>query len=127
VLLYEIASGLMWDMAPSGAFGMGRGYSGSGIFKNDPDRVATHHLGPLPPGAYRIGPPFTHPELGVLTFTLIPMAGQMYGRSEFRIHGDSKEHPGEASHGCIVLEHEIREEISVDFVGDILVVVPVMP
>lgn len=117
----------MWDMAPSGAFGMGRGYSGSGRYKDDPDSVAVHHLGPLPPGAYQIGVPYEHQELGPLTFDLTPKAGELHGRSEFRIHGDSKTHPGEASHGCIVLDHDLREEIRADFTGDVLIVVPVMP
>lgn len=127
MLLYEIASGTLWDMASSGAFAMGVGYSGSGRYKDDPEAVNVHHLGPLPPGAYKIEAPYTHDELGPLTFNLTPLAGDLFGRSVFRIHGDSKTHPGEASHGCIVLDHDVREEIKVDFTNDVLLVVPVLP
>ena len=35
---------------------------------------------------------------------LIPSpTNEMFGRSEFLIHGDSLEHPGAASEGCIIL------------------------
>nr|WP_123336389.1 DUF2778 domain-containing protein [Erwinia sp. JUb26] len=35
----------------------------------------------------------------------------MHGRNLFRIHGDSREHPGEASEGCIILGPDARREI----------------
>jgi hypothetical protein len=34
-----------------------------------------------------------------------------YGRTDFRIHGDSIQHPGQASNGCIILKKSIREKI----------------
>jgi hypothetical protein len=36
---------------------------------------------------------------------------EMYGRAGFLIHGDSLEHPGTASLGCIVLGRLYREAI----------------
>jgi hypothetical protein len=36
----------------------------------------------------------------------------MFGRDGFLIHGDSVEHPGTASHGCIIMSRAIREAIA---------------
>jgi hypothetical protein len=36
---------------------------------------------------------------------------ETFGRSEFRIHGDSIAHPGMASHGCIILPRAVRDAI----------------
>ncbi|MDC9595678.1 hypothetical protein [Xenorhabdus anantnagensis] len=35
----------------------------------------------------------------------------MYGRNLFRIHGDSRENPGKASEGCIIVGPNARREI----------------
>jgi hypothetical protein len=35
-----------------------------------------------------------------------------FGRSEFRIHGDSISNPGAASHGCVILNRIVRNQIS---------------
>jgi hypothetical protein len=35
-----------------------------------------------------------------------------YGRSGFLIHGDSIEHPGQASNGCIIERLPVRNQIS---------------
>jgi len=34
-----------------------------------------------------------------------------HGRGGFLMHGDSKEHPGSASHGCVILPRAVREEV----------------
>ena len=34
-----------------------------------------------------------------------------HGRSGLLMHGDSKEHPGSASHGCVILPRSVREEV----------------
>jgi hypothetical protein len=34
-----------------------------------------------------------------------------YGRSGFLIHGDSIQHPGEASEGCIIMPPDARHRI----------------
>ncbi|MDX7993443.1 tlde1 domain-containing protein, partial [Xenorhabdus littoralis] len=38
-------------------------------------------------------------------------SNNMYGRDLFRIHGDSRARPGEASEGCIIVGKEARREI----------------
>jgi len=86
-----------------------RGYAGRGIDKNNPNSQAKVGLGPLPIGKYKIGLPYNHPDLGPICMNLLPdPKNDMHGRSAFRIHGDSKKNPGEASHGCIVLGFLIR-------------------
>ena len=47
----------------------------------------------------------------VLRLTPAP-TNEMFGRDGFLIHGDSIEHPGSASHGCIILPRAIREAIA---------------
>jgi Protein of unknown function (DUF2778) len=95
------------------------GYSGHDAGKNNPDMQSVHDLGPLPVGIYRIGDSYDHPALGPLTMNLTPdPSNEMFGRSEFRIHGDSIKDPGTASHGCIVLPHEVRAYIAGHLDGD---------
>jgi hypothetical protein len=38
-------------------------------------------------------------------------ATETFGRSGFLMHGDSKEHPGCASHGCVILPRAVREQV----------------
>lgn len=78
-------------------------YSGApGKWKNNPDFVRDVGRGALPPGDYSIGPAFISAQSGRATMRLTPQAGtDTYGRSGFEIHGDSINHPGAASHGCI--------------------------
>lgn len=104
----------------------GSGYSGFEACKNDP--LCTHipNLGPVPSGAWFIGPEIESEEHGPVAMHLIPLSGtETFGRSAFMIHGDSKEHPGKASHGCIILPRPVREEISAGR-DKLLVVVPDM-
>lgn len=92
---------------------VGTGYAGKGVHKNDPNSERIPSEGPLPRGRYSIGPAYDHHKLGPLTMNLDPTGGQdMYGRSLFRIHGDSSQHPGEASDGCIVISRDVREKIN---------------
>lgn len=89
------------------------GYAGRYTGKNNPAMQNVEDIGPIPCGIYRIDDSYTHPKLGVLTMDLTPdAANEMFGRSLFRIHGDSAENPGMASEGCIVLPHDARVEIS---------------
>lgn len=87
-------------------------YSGMDAGLNNATFVKVHGVGPLPPGRYRIERSRKSAELGPLVFDLTPLSGEMYGRSLFRIHGDSIAHPGTASHGCIILDHTQRLELS---------------
>ncbi|WP_380178545.1 tlde1 domain-containing protein [Kalamiella sp. sgz302252] len=87
-----------------------RGYSGKGFHKNNPASESLHGLGPIPRGRYTIGS-YTDSK-GPLTIILEPSGGnQMYGRDAFRIHGDSKKEPGNASEGCIIVGRHARQEI----------------
>jgi hypothetical protein len=88
------------------------GYSGKGIGKNNPNLQAVHNVGPIPRGAYRVSAPFTHPQKGPLCFRLTPEGQEMFGRSGFLIHGDSREHPGAASEGCIILPQPARQVLA---------------
>jgi hypothetical protein len=86
------------------------GYSGYGPWKNVPDAQSRHGQGPLPRGQYRLETPIEqHPTVGHYAIPLSPdMNNQMFGRSAFYVHGDSYEHPGEASEGCIVVGLDAR-------------------
>lgn len=89
------------------------GYSGFGEGKNNPALEAVHDVGPIPAGEWTIsGPPFDDPEHGPYVLRLYPKVGsQTFGRSGFLIHGDSIEHPGQASKGCIILPRLTRTRI----------------
>lgn len=109
----------MWDYSVTrGEFRLsgilaGTGYSGSGPGKNNPLSQQIVDVGPIPCGLWSIsGPPFDSPDHGPYCLRLYPQKGtETFGRSGFLIHGDSKEHPGSASHGCIVCPHVVRERL----------------
>ena len=90
------------------------GYAGHGRGKNNSSMQNISNTGPLPQGKYDIeAPAFMHPHTGPLSLRLDPDNGnEMFGRSGFLIHGDSKKRPGEASNGCIILPAEDRRAIS---------------
>jgi hypothetical protein len=86
------------------------GYSGALGFENNPVSQDIHDRGPIPQGSYAIGPPSDTTSHGPYVLPLEPAPeNEMYGRSGFLIHGDSKEHPGQSSEGCIILPRAIRE------------------
>lgn len=92
------------------------GYSGFGADKNQPADESVKNLGPIPEGRYAIGVPQCVAVPGphgpfVLPLTPLP-SNQMFGRDGFLIHGDSIEHPGAASLGCIILPRQVREAIA---------------
>lgn len=91
---------------------IGVGYSGRGDGKNNPDMEDVQGVGPIPRGQWRIGAAYQHPHLGPVVMNLDPMGFNPYGRSAFRIHGDSISHPGEASDGCIILPRPVRQMIA---------------
>lgn len=89
------------------------GYSGHGEGKNNPEMQQAVGIGPIPCGTYRIGKPYDHPKLGPHVMNLDPVEGTAtFGRSEFRMHGDSISDPGSASHGCVVMNRIIRNKVS---------------
>lgn len=88
------------------------GYAGKGEHKNKPGSHHLRNLGPLPRGIYKINAPIDHRTLGPYAMRLTPAAGnEMFGRSQFLIHGDSISDPGNASEGCIILPKWARERI----------------
>lgn len=104
---------------------VGRGYSGLGDCKNDPLSTHIPNLGPIPSGAYFIGPETIGDEHGPVAMHLIQLSGtETFGRSAFMIHGDSQAHPGRASHGCIVFDRPTRELIASNNRDRQLIVLP---
>ncbi|HWG19170.1 MAG TPA: tlde1 domain-containing protein [Terracidiphilus sp.] len=90
----------------------GTGYSGSPEGKNDPSKQCIPDVGPIPRGSYTIGQPFSSSAHGPFVLPLDPdPANDMCGRSGFLIHGDSIEHPGAASEGCIIMPRPVRESV----------------
>ena len=91
----------------------GVGYSGHENGKNNPELEAHPNLGPIPCGWWTVcGPPQVTEKHGPYVLRLIPDKGtETYGRSGFLMHGDSKEHPGTASEGCIVAPPNVRTRV----------------
>jgi hypothetical protein len=110
MLTYSQTAGTMRDAAGNL---YGTGYSGHGDGKNKPAAQSIPNVGPIPQGRYSIGKPYDSTHTGPFTLPLIGLSiDKCFGRSDFRIHGDSREHPGEASHGCIILPRDVRERIN---------------
>jgi Protein of unknown function (DUF2778) len=107
--IYEQATGIL--LSPSGEV-LGKGYSGFGEGKNKPDAQAESNVGPLPRGLYTIAEPHDDAHVGPYAMRLTPLTDtNTFGRSDFLIHGDSVQHPGQASHGCIIMPRSVREAI----------------
>jgi hypothetical protein len=96
-------------VAPGGEI-VATGYSGFGAGKNNPTDENVQNVGPIPEGFYDAQTPADSPTHGPFAIFLLPDAdNQMFGRSEFYMHGDSIEHPGAASLGCIIQPLAARE------------------
>jgi hypothetical protein len=88
------------------------GYSGADWGKNNPAAQEAKGIGPLPRGDWTITSVKDSQNTGPFTIVLEPCAETLcFGRSAFRIHGDSLRAPGTASHGCVILPRHIREAI----------------
>jgi len=106
---YEQSSG---RITKEGVGILATGYSGKGIAKNNPSMESVKDEGPIPRGHYTIGEPRDTAQHGPYALPLIPdLFNNMFGRDLFWAHGDSSEHPGEASKGCIILPRFARERI----------------
>ncbi|KGT87007.1 hypothetical protein NG99_24305 [Erwinia typographi] len=90
---------------------IGTGYSGNLTNKNNPDRQHVKGMGPIPRGTYHIGG-YTNSK-GPMTIILTQTAGESFGRSLFRIHGEKMppKVPGFASEGCIIIGPVVRGKI----------------
>lgn len=108
----------MWTYSIStGSFSDGqntfKGYSGRDECKNNASDDAIVNRGPVPIGIWYIGTALDDAKLGPCIMRLTADAKTIaFGRSGFYIHGDSISHPGDASDGCIILDHTAREIIS---------------
>lgn len=119
--VYEQITGNMFD---EGRDLIGKGYSGAGIFKNDPTAQNIPDHGPIPVGRYTIGQPHDSPTHGPYSLPLTPdPTNEMFGRSAFLIHGDSVHAPGTASEGCIIMARGVREQIGAGLATDDLLIV----
>ena len=111
---YESSTGRL--ISPDGEL-VATGYAGGNCGenpegKNNPAMQDVQAIGPLPEGTYTYTEHIDHPKLGPFAIILIPDEGnEMYGRSAFRMHGDSVSHPGCASEGCIIMPRAIRERV----------------
>lgn len=101
---------------PDGVLYEKRGYSGADatpddkiVYKNKPEFEHVENKGVIPRGVYIIGQATR--RKGPLTLKLKPEGHKALGRTYLRIHGDSKDNPGKASQGCIILSKEQRQEI----------------
>lgn len=93
---------------------VGTGYSGFGPGLDNPDLQDVQNVGPIPQGLWTIGPAEDRPgTLGPCVMPLTPYDGtDTFDRSGFYIHGNSSAHPEGASHGCIVMGPDIREQVA---------------
>lgn len=106
---YEQSNG---TLSQNGQF-VDHGYSGFGEHKNNPASQYLKALGPIPVGFYHIGPLYYSPNVGPNAMALEALPGtDTKGRGDFKIHGDSRIHPGAASHGCIILQLSTRKLIA---------------
>jgi len=106
--LFAQSTGLLFHDADQ----IGTGYSGAPEARNDYTKQGVHNFGPIPRGLYTIGDPTDTPTHGPYVLPLEPdPENEMFGRSGFLIHGDAIEHPGCASHGCIIMPRAVRERV----------------
>lgn len=92
---------------------VGYGYSGRLDGKNNPAFQGVRETGPIPVGMYVIGQWVNTATHGPFVLPLMPdPENEMFGRSDFLIHGDSILNPGTASKGCIIASRMVREAIS---------------
>jgi hypothetical protein len=88
-----------------------KGYSGHGEGKDNPDKEKVVGVGPIPAGLWTIGKARDFKGMKNC-FDLSPDGHDAHKRSAFLIHGDSKDKPGTASRGCIILGPEVRKKIA---------------
>ena len=111
---YEQATGNL--ISPLG-IKVATGYAGGNCGNNpegvnNPDAQDQHSIGPLPQGTYTAVSIEDSPKLGPFALVLEPdPANEMFGRGDFRMHGDSITHPGCASEGCVIMPRNIRENV----------------
>ena len=92
--------------------GWGKGYSGSGPGRNNPDKEGETNVGPTPKGRYIIGPPYSSPNTGSNTRSLTPDAATRSkfpanrNADSFKWHGNNS--TNDASQGCPISDPILR-------------------
>ncbi|QJC55795.1 Protein RhsD [Polaromonas vacuolata] len=90
---------------------VGTGYAGTSNGRNNPAMQNVSNVGPLPRGTYDIGAGHYSSNTGPNTMNLTPKPGtDTLGRDLFRIHGNNA--ANDASHGCVILGPNIRNQIN---------------
>lgn len=104
------------------------GYSGTGAGKNNPEMEEVHNVGPIPRGEWKItGPPVNTTAHGPFVLRLEAAPETVtFGRDGFLMHGDSKDAPGTASQGCVILPRTVREQVWNSGDSDLKVVEDIM-
>jgi hypothetical protein len=115
MFIFESSTGRLFDLnqkfIATGYAGGNKGQNREGI--NNPKLQNVHNIGPLPEGIYTMGDPVEGSHLGPLAIPLTPDSNnQMFGRSDFYVHGDHIGAPGTASDGCMIFAHDIRTLLS---------------
>ncbi|WP_350027887.1 RHS repeat-associated core domain-containing protein [Methylovulum psychrotolerans] len=110
--IYDQSTGGVTHVDENGnSSSVGTGYAGNGAGRNNPAMQNVPDVGPIPQGTYDIGSGHSSRNTGPNTMNLTPRQGtNTFGRDLFRIHGDNSSH--NASHGCIVLGPNIRNQIN---------------
>lgn len=103
---YDVANQVL---SHNGAF-VARGYSGTGLGRNNPTLEWKPNVGPIPRGHYTVGPSFDHPYLGPCVMRLTPVGHGACGRTDLECHGNNT--ANDASHGCLILDHPFRVELA---------------
>lgn len=117
--IYSQSTGNLWD--PGGNI-LTAGYSGYGEGKNNPAMQAVKNVGPIPRGRYYIGNAYDSDKVGKFALPLEPIDHDCLGRTYFRIHGDSRSDPGNASRGCVIAGRKERHIIADSFDKEFLVI-----
>ena len=108
--IYFSDTGNLFDL---NAHMVGKGYSGHGPGLNNQEMESIPDLGPIPRGDYTISSFFDDPEKGPMVSHLVPAIGTNdFGRSGFMLHGDNPLGNQSASHGCIVMPHDVRAAVA---------------
>src|SRR5271157_4116869 len=112
---HEQSTGKIWNANNTY---LDTGYAGRDKGKNNPSMEGVKGIGPLPHGTWQPVELFEeHPMVGKFAVRVEPANEETlqrvrsYGRDpkSFFMHGDSIEHPGLASHGCMVHQRPTRE------------------
>ena len=123
MFIYCISSGEMTELKGGVTSTVAFGYSGLDAGKNNTRMIQVKGVGPIPPGHYTIGPARTSQQTGPMVMDLTPKEGtETYGRGSFECHGESRENPGRASHGCIIMPPYARGRIDASPDRELLVI-----